>query len=82
MREAAANLLVELLEQGKTANFFDLALLIKIVAEFREPIRSAIPHIIALFTDKDEHVRRVATKLLGKLLEQGKVADCFLIQCY
>jgi HEAT repeat protein len=44
-----------------------------LVAEFREPIRPAIPQIISLLSDSDVVVRRAAADALSKLSEQGKV---------
>jgi HEAT repeat protein len=71
-RQIAANTLLQLSEQGKTAKLFNVALLITIIAEFRPLIATAIQEFVNLLKDSDGVVRWAGKDTLSHLSEQGK----------
>jgi HEAT repeat protein len=72
-RKTAANTLLRLSEQGKTAKLFNAALLMTIIAEFRPLIATAIPEFVNLFKDSDWDVRWAGKNALSQLSKQRKM---------
>lgn len=59
------------------SDLIDQGVNVLVLAEFREPIRHAIPEIIDLLWDKELNIRRAGADALSKLLEHGKVSTFF-----
>ena len=70
----AAEALLTLSNNGKTANIFILALLMKITVNYRPLIQMATPGIAELLTDS-RWMCRVGAEVLSKLSEQGKTSQ-------
>jgi Armadillo/beta-catenin-like repeat len=75
VRLATAETLWELSDRGRTVNLLVVALLIKVIAEFRPLIVTAIPKLVALLKDSDIDVCGACTVALWKLSEQGKTGN-------
>ena len=73
--ETAAYTLSRLSEQGKTAKFCNVALLMTIIAEFRAFIATAIPKFVNLLKDSDGVVLLAGVNALSQLSKQGKTAQ-------
>jgi HEAT repeat protein len=70
--KACVTALSKLSEQGKPGNLSNLALLIRIIAEFRTLIGPAILDMVKSVNDDDSNVRLVHINALSKLSQQGK----------
>jgi HEAT repeat protein len=51
-------------------------LLIKAIAELRQAVWVAIPHIISLLGDKNANVRTAGENAFSKFMKQGKFFNC------
>ena len=72
VRWATVESLSQLSDRGRTVNLVVLALFIKIIAEFRPLIVTAIPELLTLLKDSDISVRKAYVAALSKFSEQGK----------
>ena len=71
----AAEALLTLSNNGKTANIFVPALFMKIIVDYRPLIQTAIPGIAELLMETSWVRQRVAAEVLSKLSEQGKISQ-------
>jgi hypothetical protein len=69
-----AEALLTLSNDGKTANIFVPALLMKIIVDYRPLIQMAIPEIAELLTDTLE-ICYAGAEILSKLSERGKTSQ-------
>jgi hypothetical protein len=72
--QGATEALLTLSNDGKTANIFVPALLMKIIVNYRPFIQMAIPGIAELLGGTSR-MCQVATEVLSKLSEQGKTSQ-------
>ena len=75
VRQAAAENLLQLSEQGKTVKLPSVTFLMTIIAAFRPLIGPEIPEIIKLLKHNDWRVRLVGVDALAQLSKQGKTAQ-------
>ena len=71
---AAAEALLTLSNDGKTADISVPALFMKSIVDYRPLIQMAIPEIAELFTDSSG-IPYVGAEVLSKLSEQGKASQ-------
>ena len=64
--------LSELSARGKAVDLLILALFMKMIAEFRPSIVTAIPELVTLLQDSDTDVCKACVTALSKFSEQGK----------
>jgi HEAT repeat protein len=72
VRLATVEGLSELSDRGRTVDLLVLALFIKIIAEFRPSIVTAMPNLLTLLKDSDIGVCKACVTALSKFSEQGK----------
>ena len=75
VRCATVESLSQLSDRGRTVNLLILALFIKIIAEFRPSIVTAIPELLTLLQDGDIDVCKACVTALSKFSEQGRTSD-------
>ena len=71
----AAEALLTLSNDGKTANIFVPALFMKIIVDYRPLIQTAIPGIAELLRGSSWLCQTAAAEVLSKLSEQGKTSQ-------
>jgi HEAT repeat protein len=74
VRQAAAENLSQLSEQGKTVKLPNVTFLMTIIAEFRPFIGPAIPEVVELLKHNGSEVCKTVANTLSQLSEQGKIA--------
>ena len=77
-RGGAAEALLTLSNDGKTANISVPALLMKIIVDYRPLIQMAIPGIAKLLTETTGVGQMAAAEVLSRLSEQGKTSQYIL----
>jgi HEAT repeat protein len=73
VRQAGVNALSQLSKQGKIAQLLDVALLMRMLAEFRPLIGAAIPEILELLKDREWEVCLAGVDALSPLSEHCKM---------